>query len=150
VRNDDIPAVAGPFQGHVSGVGHGETWNIRVSFPLTTLTGASAGVSTALRIFWVIPIGIVLGAVSGQTWQASYSGGETVAAGAGGALFLGPLLMIMFRRKYPRWWFDWNLELGRFSSRVVPAGPVTRPAGCRFPSFAAERGCGGMAAWMRN
>jgi hypothetical protein len=63
-------------------------------------------------------IGIVLGAVSGQTWQASYSGGETVAAGAGGALFLGPLLMIMFRRKYPRWWFDWNLELGRFSSRV--------------------------------
>jgi hypothetical protein len=56
--------------------------------------------------------------VSGQAWQASYSGGQTVAAGAGGALFLGPLLMIMFRRKYPRWWFDWNLELGRFSSRV--------------------------------
>jgi hypothetical protein len=74
--------------------------------------------STALRIFWVIPIVIVLGTVSGQTWQANYSGGQTVAAGAGGALFLGPLLMIMFRRKYPRWWFDWNLELGRFSSRV--------------------------------
>ena len=74
--------------------------------------------STALRIFWVIPIAVVLGAVSGQTWQTSYAGGETVAAGAGGALFLGPLLMIMFRRKYPRWWFDWNLELGRFSSRV--------------------------------
>jgi hypothetical protein len=74
--------------------------------------------STALRIFWVIPIVFVLGTVSGQAWQASYSGGQTVAAGAGGALFLGPLLMIMFRRKYPRWWFDWNLELGRFSSRV--------------------------------
>jgi hypothetical protein len=75
-------------------------------------------ISTALRIFWVIPIVIVLGAVSGETWQAPYSGGGTAAAGAGGALFLGPLLMIMFRRKYPRWWFDWNLELGRFSSRV--------------------------------
>jgi hypothetical protein len=74
--------------------------------------------STALRIFWVIPIAIVLGAVSGQAWQAPYSGGGNVVAGAGGALFLGPLLMIMFRRKYPRWWFDWNLELGRFSSRV--------------------------------
>ena len=74
--------------------------------------------STALRIFWVIPIMIVLGTVSGQTWQATYSSGETVAVGAGGALFLGPLLMIMFRQKYPRWWFDWNLELGRFSSRV--------------------------------
>ncbi len=74
--------------------------------------------STALRIFWVIPIVIVLGTVSGQTWHATYSGGETVAVGAGGALFLGPLLMIMFRQKYPRWWFDWNLELSRFSSRV--------------------------------
>jgi hypothetical protein len=68
--------------------------------------------STALRIFWVIPIVIVLGTVSGETWQATYSTGETVAVGAGGALFLGPLLMIMFRQKYPRWWFDWNLELG--------------------------------------
>ena len=74
--------------------------------------------STALRIFWVVPIAIVLGAVSGQAWQTTYSSGATVAAGAGGALFLGPLLMIMFRQKYPRWWFDWNLELGRFSSRV--------------------------------
>jgi dihydropyrimidinase len=35
--------VAAPFQGHVSGTGHGETWNIRFSFPLTTLTGGSAG-----------------------------------------------------------------------------------------------------------
>jgi hypothetical protein len=74
--------------------------------------------STALRIFWVTPVAIVLGTVSGQLWQGSYAGGETVAVGAGGALFLGPLLMIMFRRKYPRWWFDWNLELARFSSRV--------------------------------
>jgi hypothetical protein len=27
--------------------------------------------------------------------------------------------MIVFRRKYPRWWFDWNLELQRFGSRVA-------------------------------
>ena len=26
--------------------------------------------------------------------------------------------MILFRRKYPRWWFDWNLELYRFTKRV--------------------------------
>jgi hypothetical protein len=39
-------------------------------------------------------------------------------AGAGGVLFLGPLLMILFRQKYPRWWFDWNLELQRFINRV--------------------------------
>ncbi len=40
------------------------------------------------------------------------------SAGAAGVLFFGPLLMILFRQKYPRWWFDWNLELQRFSSRV--------------------------------
>ena len=39
-------------------------------------------------------------------------------AGAGGLLFLAPLLMILFRQKYPRWWFDWNLELQRFGNRV--------------------------------
>lgn len=66
-----------------------------------------------------IPIAIVLGAVSGETWQWT-SGGRTtmVAVGAGGLLFFGPLLMILFRQKYPRWWFDWNLELQRFGNRV--------------------------------
>jgi hypothetical protein len=75
--------------------------------------------TTAFRILWVIPVAIVLGAVSGSTWSWS-SGGQTteVAAGAGGVLVLAPLLMILFRRKYPRWWFDWNLELQRFSNRV--------------------------------
>ncbi len=50
-----------------------------------------------------------------ETWQWS-SGRQTtvVAAGAGGLLFFGPLLMVVFRQKYPRWWFDWNLELQRF------------------------------------
>jgi Domain of unknown function (DUF4389) len=35
-----------------------------------------------------------------------------------GLLFLGPLLLLVFRQKYPRWWFDWNLELQRFGTRV--------------------------------
>jgi hypothetical protein len=73
-------------------------------------------VTTFFRIFVIIPIAIVLGTVSGQaTWSQS---GREVAAGAGGVLFFGPLLMILFRKKYPKWWFDWNLELQRFSSRV--------------------------------
>lgn len=74
--------------------------------------------TTLLRLLWVIPIGIVLGAVAGGTWGWSEQQ-DTVAAGAGGLLFFGPLLMIVFRQKYPRWWFDWNLELQRFSNRVV-------------------------------
>jgi hypothetical protein len=74
--------------------------------------------TTAFRIFVAIPILIVLGTVSGSSIAWS---GESAAAvsGAGGLLFLGPLLMILFRGKYPRWWFDWNLELQRFTNRVV-------------------------------
>jgi hypothetical protein len=72
------------------------------------------------RIFTSIPIAIVLGAVAGGSWDWSYHNGASgAAAGAGGLLFFGPLLMILFRQKYPRWWFDWNLELQRFFSRVL-------------------------------
>ena len=80
--------------------------------PLNRLT-------TFFRLFTAIPILIVLCSVSGGTWQ--WSSGRTtaqVAAGAGGLLFFGPLLMILFREKYPRWWFAWNLELQRFTNRV--------------------------------
>ena len=80
--------------------------------PLNRLT-------TCFRIFMVIPIAIVLGAVAGATWQwTSHGTTAAVAAGAGGLLFFGPLLMVVFRKKYPRWWFDWNLELQRLGNRV--------------------------------
>jgi len=76
-------------------------------------------VTTAFRLFAAIPIFIVLAAVSGGTWQWSQNDGSTaVVAGAGGLLFIGPLLMILFRQKYPRWWFDFNLEFQRLSNRV--------------------------------
>jgi Domain of unknown function (DUF4389) len=90
-----------------------------VQFSVDYPDRALSRLSTAFRIVLVIPIAIILGAVSNGTWQWS-SGGQTteIAAGAGGLLFFGPLLMILFRQKYPRWWFDWNLELQRFSNRV--------------------------------
>ncbi len=75
--------------------------------------------TTGLRLFTVIPILIVLGSIAGYTGQYG-AGGEsaTVAVGGTGLLFLPPLLMIVFRQKYPRWWYEWNLELLRFSNRV--------------------------------
>ena len=75
--------------------------------------------TTALRIFTAIPIAIVLGSIAGYSSQYD-AGGETatVAVGGTGLLFLPPLLLIVFRQKYPRWWFDWNLELLRFTNRV--------------------------------
>ncbi|HEX6682249.1 MAG TPA: DUF4389 domain-containing protein [Candidatus Limnocylindrales bacterium] len=84
--------------------------------PLNRLT-------TAFRIFMVIPILIVLGAISGTTWQQADDRdpgtGLTIVLTGTGVLFLPPLLMILFRQKYPRWWFDWNLELQRFGARVM-------------------------------
>jgi len=83
--------------------------------PLNRLT-------TFFRIFVAIPILIVMGAVAGGAWQwgsGSNDNASPVAVGVGGLLFFGPLLMIVFRQKYPRWWFDWNLELQRFSNRTV-------------------------------
>jgi hypothetical protein len=71
------------------------------------------------RIFTVIPIGIVLGLIvawapdRGNDWTWLYG-----AAGAG-ILFLPLVLMILFRQKYPRWWFDWNVALTRFGARVI-------------------------------
>jgi hypothetical protein len=75
--------------------------------------------TTGLRVFVAIPILIVLGSVSGGTSTATAGRTTVIAAGAGGLLFFAPLLMIVFRQKYPRWWFDWNLELLRFSNRVA-------------------------------
>jgi hypothetical protein len=70
--------------------------------------------TTAFRLIVAIPILIVAATIGGAGPPHAWM----FAAGAGGGLFLPPLLMIVFRRKYPRWWFDWNLELLRFENRI--------------------------------
>jgi hypothetical protein len=80
--------------------------------PLSRLT-------TFFRIFTAIPILIVLGTIAGYSSQVGEgSESATVVVGGTALLFLPPLLLILFRQKYPRWWFDWNLELMRFTNRV--------------------------------
>jgi hypothetical protein len=75
--------------------------------------------STAFRLFIAIPILIVLASVSGgEAIEFGEDAGRGSTAAAGGILFFAPLVMIVFRQKYPRWWFDWNLQLSRFSNRV--------------------------------
>ncbi len=78
--------------------------------PLNRLT-------TLFRLFMVIPIVIVIALIEGGGY--AYGGGRAGGAvGAAGLVVLPTLLLILFRQKYPRWWFDWNLELMRFSARV--------------------------------
>jgi hypothetical protein len=75
--------------------------------------------TTFFRIFTVIPIAIVLGAVGGGSFHTGTGENEATVVAAGGLLFAGPLLMILFRQKYPAWWQDWNRELLRFTNRVA-------------------------------
>jgi hypothetical protein len=71
--------------------------------------------TTFFRPFMVIPIAIILTLISGPAIQKE---GTERPLAAGGIVFLATMLMLLFRRKYPGWWFDWNLELVRFSTRV--------------------------------
>ncbi len=78
--------------------------------PLNRLT-------TFFRFLWIIPILVIAtllssGSISIEGTDYSWSWATV------GILFLPLLLMILFRQKYPRWWFDWNLQLTRFLARV--------------------------------
>jgi len=76
--------------------------------------------STAFRIFWIIPIAILAGTIEGGDFTAQAgASGVSYAGGGIGILFNPVLLMLLFRKKYPRWWYDWNLQLSRFSNRIT-------------------------------
>jgi Domain of unknown function (DUF4389) len=91
------PAGAAPYPVHFS-----------VEYPDRNLNRLTTG----FRLIVAIPILILAATVGG------HAPGAAIAAATGGVLFLAPLLMIVFRQKYPRWWYDWNLELLRFSNRI--------------------------------
>ena len=90
-----------------------------VQFNVDYPDGPRNRLTALVRIILVIPILIVVALVSGY----SSSGNLTVDQATsplvvGGVVWSATILMLLFRRKYPRWWFDWNLELQRFSARV--------------------------------
>jgi hypothetical protein len=76
--------------------------------------------TTFFRIFTVIPIAIVAALLPGGGLAGS-AGGEAYAGAmaAGTIIFVPILLMLLFRKVYPRWWYDWNLELLRFGNRIA-------------------------------
>lgn len=76
--------------------------------------------TTAFRLIYAIPILVVIALLAGGNGDgARDSDGAQIALGGAGVLFLPVLLLILFRQKYPAWWFDWNLELSRFGTRVI-------------------------------
>ena len=71
------------------------------------------------RLIIIIPIAILLCLVSGSVFRWGEDRGWIVFFSTGGVLFLATMLMLVFKQKYPRWWFDWNMALTRFSARVA-------------------------------
>lgn len=75
------------------------------------------------RLIWIIPIAIVLSLVSAaSSWTVVTETGETITRSSGGiasGLFVATVLMIVFRERYPRWWFDFAREFVRFAARVA-------------------------------
>ena len=85
--------------------------------------------TTFFRLIWIIPIAIILGLVSeaGETVTNTVilnEAGEVIritretVGGLVSGLFTATALMIIFRQRYPRWWFDFSRELTRFGARV--------------------------------
>ena len=79
-------------------------------------------VTTFFRVVLVIPIAIIIGVLTAGVTQTVYDQtGDVVSTSSGGitsGLFVATVLMILFRQRYPRWWFDFALELTRFGARV--------------------------------
>jgi Domain of unknown function (DUF4389) len=78
--------------------------------------------TTLVRLIWVIPIAIILSLITatGNGSVVTENGHRVASTGGGlsGGLFLATVLMIAFRARYPRWWFDFARELTRFGARV--------------------------------
>src|SRR6185295_2520138 len=89
--------------------------------------------TNAFRVVMLIPIAIVLAALTAFGASAGDSAGLVAV---GGLLFLPPLLMLVFRGKYPRWWYDFNVELLRFHNRV---GVYVALMDDRYPSTDEEQ-----------
>lgn len=74
--------------------------------------------TTFFRLIFIIPIFIILALISGPEAGQRYNETVKFAYNAGGIIFAATLLMIVFRQKYPRWWYDWNIAFTKFSMRV--------------------------------
>src|SRR3990170_3015415 len=75
--------------------------------------------TTFFRIFTLIPIAVVLVLMPGGAAEFQSTQDRTgFQLATSGLVFLPTLLMVLFRQKYPKWWFDWNLALFKFANRV--------------------------------
>jgi len=105
-----------PGDGVAPGGGRDYPLTFSVDYPDRSLNR----LSTAFRIITIIPIAILAATIEGGSFGSDAGGAGARYAGGGIAILVIPvLLMLLFRRKYPRWWYDWNLQLTRFTNRIA-------------------------------
>jgi len=78
------------------------------------------------RFLTVIPILIILSLITGGGYEWSGAERWSYVGATAGFLFLPIVFMLLFRQKYPRWWFDWNIALTKFSTRVSAYSALLR------------------------
>ena len=74
--------------------------------------------TTFFRIFVGIPILIIIILLMGLSFNYNANTNNSAWVAGAGITVLPLVLMILFRKKYPRWWYDWNLNLAKFALRV--------------------------------
>jgi len=92
--------------------------NYPVQFDVDFPSRPLSRLATAFRVIFAIPIVVLLTALRGETFGDGDHTTNAIVIG-GAAVFVPLVLMLVVRRKYPRWWFDWNLNLMRFANRVT-------------------------------
>ena len=90
-----------------------------VSFDVDFPSRPLGRLSTAFRFIIAIPIVVILTMLSGSTFGGDNNDTRNTIVIGGAAVFVPLMLMLVFRQKYPRWWFDWNINVLRFSNRVT-------------------------------
>src|ERR1700686_305689 len=93
--------------------------NYPVQFHVDYPSRALHRLTTAFRFLIAIPIVVVLTMLSGAAFNDGDQSTRNSLVIGGAAVFVPLVLMLVFRQKYPRRWFDWNLNLLRFSNRVT-------------------------------
>ena len=93
--------------------------NYPVQFDVDFPARSMDRVRTAFRAILAIPIVFLLMALSGETFGNGEHDTTNAIVIGGAAVFVPLVLMLVVRQKYPRWWFDWNLNLMRFANRVT-------------------------------
>lgn len=88
--------------------------NLSIDYPERPLNR----LTTFFRIFTIIPILIILSLFSSNTGYQESTSGWSWEYSSAGFILLPLVLMLLFRKKYPRWWFDFNVALVKFSMRV--------------------------------